>query len=84
MQLLLLSVVRFWGKNTAEYVTLHEGSAKHCGTCCIWNHMLMGGLVSMHLPKQRALALIVTALLSLDAQAGPIKPVRELLCLCLP
>ena len=53
----------------ALYPTHHGSSGRHCGTCCIWNHLLTGGLVSIHLPKQRAVALLVKALLGLHAQA---------------
>ena len=51
------------------YVTQHTSSDRHCGSCCIWNHLLTGGLVSVHLPEQRAIALLIKALLGLHAQA---------------
>ena len=53
----------------ALYATDHASSGRHCGSCCIWNHLITGGLVSIHLPKQRAVALLVKALLGLHAQA---------------
>ena len=52
-----------------EYATQHGKSGKHCGSCCIWNHLLTGGLVSMHIPRQRTVALLVKALLALCCQA---------------
>lgn len=52
-----------------QYATPHTTSGTHCGSCCIWNHLLTGGLVSVHLSKQRAVTLLVKALLGLHAQA---------------
>ena len=73
MQVLLSSMKvvcqRFQQDSEAQYATHHSSSGKHCGSCCIWNHLLTGGLVSAHLPKQRAIALLAKSLLGLHAQA---------------
>ena len=42
---------------------------KACGTCCIWNHLLIGQPVSMHHPRPRAIAVFFKAMLGLHAQA---------------
>ena len=73
MQVVLSSVKlvcqHFQQDHEPLYATYHSSSGRHCGSCCIWNHLLTGGLVSAHLPKQRATALLVKALLGLHAQA---------------
>ena len=47
----------------------HACSRKQCGGCCIWNWLLTGHQVFMHIPGQRVTALLVKALLGLHAQA---------------